>query len=57
MDDKTKALLDALERADECRRDDPMLRVCHTCWDELIQSAEALAEALEPGERPPYTMG
>ena len=54
--DAASALLRALKVAEDCKGNDPMLRVCHTCWDKLIQSADALADALEPDEQPPYTM-
>ena len=50
------ALLRALQVADDCKGNDPMMRVCHKCWEGLMKSAGALAETLEPGERPPYTM-
>ena len=55
--DAIVALFNALKGADDCRGNDPMLRVCHVCWDKLMQSADALAEAFdEPGKQPPYTM-
>ena len=38
MDSKTKALLDAIGQAEECRRDDPMERICHTCWEKVCDA-------------------
>lgn len=55
--DAASALLRALKLADDCKASDPMLRVCHTCWDKLLQSADALAQALEPDAQPTWKMG
>ena len=32
MDEKTTALIEAITTADECRRNDPIGRICHVCW-------------------------
>ena len=42
MDSKTKALLDAIGQAEECRRDDPMERICHTCWAKVRDAVRAI---------------
>ena len=42
MDEKTKALLDAIRQAEECRRADPMERICHVCWVAVGVAAEAV---------------
>ena len=53
MDSKTKALLDAIGQAEECRRDDPMECICHTCWAKVRDAVKVIdpesfaAEALD----------
>ena len=42
MDSKTQALLDAIRKAGDCRRNDPMERICHVCWDAVSVAAEAV---------------
>ena len=41
-DSKTQALLDAIRKAEDCRRNDPMERICHVCWDAVGVAAEAV---------------
>ena len=38
MDEKTKALLDAIGQAETCRHDDPMERICHICWAKVREA-------------------
>ena len=42
MNSKTKALLDAIAEAEDCRRNDPMERVCHTCWAKVGEAVKAI---------------
>ena len=42
MDDKTKALLDAIGQAEDCRRADPMERVCHSCWEKVSDAVKVI---------------
>ena len=42
MDSKTKALLDAIGQAEDCRRADPMERVYHSCWAKVSEAVRVL---------------
>ena len=42
MDIKTKALLVALELAEECRSTEPVGCICVPCWAKVIEAAKVL---------------
>ena len=42
MDEKTKALIDAIRQAEDCRRNDPMERICHTCWAKVGEAVKVI---------------
>ena len=42
IDSKTRALLDAIAQAEDCRRADPMERVCHSCWEKVGEAVKVI---------------
>ena len=66
MDKRVVELIDAIDRADECRNGSAVDAVCHRCWADVdlaleavrkIHKAQALTGTPRPGpDSPPYTV-
>ena len=46
--DKVVELIEALDRADECREGSAVDAVCHRCWDDVEAALEAVREVYKP---------
>ena len=42
------ALIEALDRADECRSASAGDAVCHRCWDDVVLALEAVRQVYKP---------
>ena len=41
-------LIEALDRADECRAESAVEAVCHRCWDDVDVALEAVRKVYKP---------
>ena len=46
--DKVVELIEALDRADECRKGSAGDAVCHRCWDDVEAALEAVRKVYNP---------
>ena len=51
------ALIEALDRADECRSASAGDAVCHRCWDDVVLALEAVRQVYKPEAVTKITFG
>ena len=48
MDERVDALIDALDRAHDCREYSAVDAVCHRCWDDVNLALAAVRKVYKP---------
>ena len=48
MDERVDALIDALDRAHDCRECSAVDAVCHRCWDDVNLALAAVRKVYKP---------
>ena len=48
MDKKVVELIEAIDRADDCRERSAVDAVCHRCWDDVEAALEAVRKVYKP---------